>query len=155
MGATRGDVRRVRGALFTIGYEGRTVNELVQRLRSHDIRVLVDVRQNAVSRKAGFGKNQLQNILRSAGIEYIHVPSLGNPRENREAFHSGPVGQAKRRYLRHLNNGPRAAFDQVVSLALTRRVALLCFERDQSRCHRSCIVEQALSEQEELSVTEL
>ena len=143
------------GAVFTIGYEGRTLDELVHRLRSNRVQVLVDVRENAVSRKPGFGKRQLSGALESSGIEYLHEPRLGNPRDNRDAFRNGSLATGKRRYMKHLNNGSRAAFDEVVQLALTKRVALLCFERAQVECHRSCIVEQAQTENPALSVTQL
>lgn len=143
------------GALFTIGYEGRTIDELIRRLRDSGVQVLVDVRQNAISRKAGFGKRQLSESLEVAGIEYLHEPRLGNPRHNREAFRNGSVATGRRRYLKDLNNGSRPAFDELVTLALTQRVALLCFEREQAQCHRSCIVEQAQAEHGGLSVTQL
>lgn len=139
-------LRRPHGGSFlTLGYEGRTLEELLHVLRAHKVDVLVDVRQNAVSRKQGFSKRSLSEALEGTGIEYCHEPLLGNPQSNREPFRQGSV-RARRLYMEHLNNGSRAAFDTVVELAMRQRVALLCFERDEAACHRRCIIEQ---EQEE------
>ncbi len=133
------------GSMFTIGYEGRSIDDLLVVLATHRVSVLVDVRENAVSRKAGFSKRSLEAALEAEGIVYRHEPLLGNPRENREPFRQG-VAKARSRYTKHLNNGSRKAFDAVVETAMTERVALLCFEREESDCHRGCIVEQAQSE---------
>ena len=132
-----------REPLFTIGYEGRSIEELLSVLALNRIDLLVDVRENAVSRKAGFSKRALAEALGDVEIEYSHEPLLGNPRENRAGFHGEAVGEARRLYLQHLNNGSREAYEAVIALTATRRVALLCFERDERKCHRSCIVEQA------------
>jgi uncharacterized protein (DUF488 family) len=133
------------GSLFTVGYEGRTVEDLVGVLDIHRVSVLVDVRENAISRKAGFGRRSLQEVLEKAGIEYRHEPLLGNPRDNRQPFREGHA-RARERYIKHLNNGSREAFDSIIDVAMKQRVALLCFERNESDCHRSCIVEQAQEE---------
>ena len=48
-----------RGSIFSIGYEGFTVDALVRRLVSARVTVLYDVRLNAVSRRPGFSKRAL------------------------------------------------------------------------------------------------
>jgi hypothetical protein len=147
----REQVRRPRGgSLFTVGYEGRTLDDLIRVLDIHRVSILVDVRENAVSRKAGFGKRSLQMALEEAGIEYRHEPLLGNPRDNRQGFRRG-LAKAREHYTKHLNNGSRKAFEALVEVALNQRVALLCFERNESDCHRGCIVEQAQHEVPALS----
>jgi uncharacterized protein (DUF488 family) len=134
------------GTLFTIGYEGRTVEELVHTLQTHQVAVLVDVRENAISRKSGFSKRALAEALGNGGIRYQHEPLLGNPRENRVPFRQGAAA-ARERYLRRLQFGSRTAFDSVVGLALRQRIALLCFEKDEAVCHRRSIVELAQREE--------
>lgn len=141
--------------MFSVGYEGRSLAEFIDTLKFNRVSVLIDVRENAVSRKPGFGKQSLANALEAAGIEYRHEPSLGNPKANRDAFRNGNRAAGKRRYRRCLNNGARGVYDTVVELAMTKRVALLCFERDDTYCHRSCIVEQAQAENPALSVSRL
>jgi hypothetical protein len=141
---------RQGGALFTIGYEGKTVEELVHSLLTQRVTVLVDVRENAISRKSGFSKRALAEALGNSGIRYQHEPLLGNPRENRAPFRQG-AAEARERYLRRLQFGSRTAFESVVGMALSQRIALLCFERDEAVCHRRCIVELAQREEPALS----
>ena len=75
--------------LVSVGYEGRSVDELIAVLRRYDVSLLVDVRLNAISRRPGFSKRALAEALHAAGIEYRHAPELGNPKENRAAFRAG------------------------------------------------------------------
>jgi uncharacterized protein (DUF488 family) len=58
--------------LFTIGYEGITIEHYLNTLIKNGIQVLCDVRNNPLSRKFGFSKSSLQKYLGNIGIEYIH-----------------------------------------------------------------------------------
>ena len=130
-------------AFVSVGYQERDIDEFVQLLVDNDVELLVDVRLNAISRKRGFSKTALSNTLATAGIGYRHERELGNPKDNREPFRQG-LASARKRYLALLSNGASAVYAEVVSLAQTRRVALLCYERDHAECHRSCIIDSAL-----------
>ena len=68
-------------ALVTVGYEGRTATELVAVLAEAGVTVLADVRLTPLSRKPGLSKRKLADSLTAAGIEYLHLPALGNPAE--------------------------------------------------------------------------
>ena len=63
--------------LFTIGYEGLSVEAFTNALLKNDVRLLCDVRKNPLSRKYGFSKSLLEHIMGTVGIEYIHFPDLG------------------------------------------------------------------------------
>ena len=63
-------------ALFSVGYEGRDLDEFVRLLRAHGVTVLLDVRLNAISRKPGFSKTRLTAALADAGIRYRHARAL-------------------------------------------------------------------------------
>jgi uncharacterized protein (DUF488 family) len=129
-------------AFVSVGYQERNIDEFVTLLVDNDVDLLVDVRLNAISRKRGFSKTALSNALVDAGIEYRHERQLGNPKDNREPFRQG-LASARSRYLKQLSNGAKGIYDEVVSLASTSRVALLCYERDHAECHRSCIIDSA------------
>lgn len=137
--------RSTTTTIISIGYEQRSVDDLIAALQHHDVSVLVDVRLNPISRKKGFSKTALANALAEAGIEYRHERELGNPKENRDPFRQG-LKSARDRYLRHLRNGASDAFGNLTQLARTTRIALLCYERDHHHCHRSCIIETAQDE---------
>ncbi|GIF69752.1 hypothetical protein Ais01nite_77870 [Asanoa ishikariensis] len=122
-----------------IGYEGLTLPDLVSRLSALGVSRVVDVRFAARSRKRDFNKTALASGLASAGIGYTHVPALGNPPSNRPGFGGPPEAlAASRAYYASLMQTP--ALSLVASLASREKVALLCFEADQSRCHRDVIL---------------
>jgi uncharacterized protein (DUF488 family) len=132
---------RRTGSLVSVGYEGRDLDGLIDRLVELDVSVLVDVRLNAISRKQGLSKNALRSALEEEGIEYLHLPALGNPRDNREAFRAGSV-VARRRFIRSLATvDGKAALDALAEAASGAIVAILCFEADHELCHRACVIE--------------
>src|SRR5260370_38363424 len=83
---TRQAAGRTRSALFTIGYQQHSLDSLVQSLSENGIQVLMDVRQNASSRKAGFSKGKLGDAITGAGITYVHRPDLGTPSSIRAIY---------------------------------------------------------------------
>lgn len=152
--AIQQELVRFRGHLVSIGYQGRDVDEMMCDLKAHKVDVLVDTRENAVSRRRGFSKTALGIAAAKAGIEYRHERALGNPVDNRDAFRAGSQA-ARDRYLAHLNNGSRVAYDRLVEAVRTNVVALLCFERDHSECHRSCIADQMRAEHPAITLTKI
>lgn len=74
--------------LYTIGYEGISLEEYLNRLIKNDVKVLVDVRNNALSMKFGFSKTQLKNFCASLNIEYLHIPEVGIKSEQRQELNS-------------------------------------------------------------------
>jgi uncharacterized protein (DUF488 family) len=124
--------------VFTVGYEGRDLAELVALLRNHGICLLIDVRLNAISRRRGFSKTALSQALADAGIAYVHERGLGNPKENRAGYRLGQQA-AHRQYTRHLESHGAEAVSRVTDLAQTTRIALLCVEREPACCHRTAV----------------
>ncbi|WP_406084526.1 DUF488 family protein [Streptomyces virginiae] len=127
--------------LWSAGYEGRDIGSFVASLVESRINVVADVRLNAISRKPGFSKTRLGQALGEAGIEYTHLRALGNPKDNRAPFWDGriSVGRARFRSLLRTDEA-QAALDQLTEQASRSRVAVLCFEEDQSRCHRHVVL---------------
>ena len=70
--------------LFTVGYQGHNVSDLIGKLKQLKIKTVVDVRENPVSRKPGFNKLELNNELKKEGIHYLHYQELGTPRPLRD-----------------------------------------------------------------------
>jgi uncharacterized protein (DUF488 family) len=127
--------------VFTVGYQDRTLEELVGLLTRNGVAAVVDVRLHAVSRRRGFSKAALSAALDAAGIAYVHERSFGNPRENRPGYRSGRE-EAKRVYAEHLDEEGGPALDRVRSLGESGPVALLCYERDAATCHRTAVAER-------------
>lgn len=143
------------GRIYGVGYEGLTLDGLVDRLVGAKISVLVDVRLNAVSRRTGFSKKRLTEGLARAGIEYVHEKQLGNPVDNRESFRSGDGEAGRARVRGMLANGASDALDRVVELASGNRIAVLCVEREHRRCHRDVITEVAVERNPGIEVLQI
>lgn len=71
--------------LYTVGYEGVDLDEFIATLKTFGIKQIIDVRDLPLSRKRGFSKNALASALAEAGVKYLHVKSLGDPKPGREA----------------------------------------------------------------------
>ena len=127
--------------LFTVGYQGRDVDAVVQLLRSAHVTTLVDVRAIPLSRKPAFRKNALAEYLRTAGIAYHGVTALGTPGTLRDRLRDdGNYATFFRDFRRHLIR-VREPLEAVASLIPSHRIALLCFERDPATCHRSVVAD--------------
>lgn len=127
--------------LYTVGYEGRSLPELLNALADAGVRRLVDVRELPLSRKRGFSKTALGEALSNVGIEYVHARALGNPKPNRERYWSGDVEGGAEIYRRHLHNGSYSVLRELAESLDADAACLLCFERDHAVCHRDVIVE--------------
>jgi uncharacterized protein (DUF488 family) len=139
------------GRIYSVGYEGLTVGGLVERLQQSRIEELVDVRANPYSRRPGFSKNKLSESLAAAGIVYRHEPLLGNAFRDVEDF-----AAAMDLMRAHLAGGePAEAVARLVDLAGGRRIAVLCLENDQLRCHRQVVLEAALAHDPTLDILPL
>ena len=131
-------------ALLTIGYEGITADEVLALVHDARVDVLADVRLNPQSRKRGLSKRGLAAALAGEGIRYVHLPALGNPKDNRDPFRRGEQG-AWDRYRAQFEAPPADdALDELVDLARSHRVAVLCFEHDHAVCHRSVVAEEVV-----------
>lgn len=140
--------------LFTVGYEGRTLAQLVRTLADSGVERVVDVRQRPFSRIKGFSATPLFEALRKVGIAYEHIEGLGNPIEIRSLFHEGRLDEGRKRYRRLLSNGRAQWVERLVALARVQPTAILCREKQSDDCHRSVIAEVA-SEQSKLAVVHL
>jgi uncharacterized protein (DUF488 family) len=130
-------------AIFTLGYEGLSVEAFVALLKSAKIKSVCDARELPLSRKRGFSKTKLAATLRRADIEYTHARALGCPSAIRRRYKSdrdwGTYSRAFRQHLRKKT----AAVAELARSARTKRSCVICFEADFSRCHRSIVASAA------------
>lgn len=129
--------------LFTIGYEDLRIDQFVNKLHENHIDTVVDVRLTASSRRPGFSKTALTKALAAAGIGYVHERDLGNPPSNRDPFRKGRLEEGRVLMRARLENGSADALRRLVERAALERVAVLCVEALDARCHRQVIVEKA------------
>jgi uncharacterized protein (DUF488 family) len=129
--------------LFTIGYEQTPAKSVLDEIERAGVKLLVDVRAVASSRRPGFSKNQLAAALDERGISYVHLRGLGTPKDGRIAARSGKFDTLHKIYAKHLKT-PQAREELDELSALVRKsgpVCILCYERDHTHCHRRWIAE--------------
>lgn len=126
--------------IFTIGYEQATQAAVVSALREAGVEVLADIRYLPLSRRPGFSKSSLKAAVEEAGIAYRHFRHLGTPAEGRAAAKRGDHAELARVYAGQLELPEALAqMAELRDLAETKRVALLCYERNAAECHRSLL----------------
>lgn len=130
---------RTEPMLFTIGYEGFTLESYLRQLISNDVHVLCDVRKNAYSMKYGFSKAILQKACEGVGIKYIHVPELGIESDQRQTLNTQrDYDILFERYEQiTLRNNWKYLLDVREIISQYNRVCLTCFEKDPKQCHRT------------------
>ena len=133
--------------IYTIGYEGATVDEFLAALRQAGVERVIDVRAVPNSRRPGFSKNPLRNALAEIGIDYVHLKALGTPADGRAAARAGRQEDLERIYADQLEL-PEAIVqaEQMKELAAERPSALLCYEREPAQCHRSLLLSAVASD---------
>jgi len=129
--------------LFTIGYEGISLEEYLIRLLKKDVKVLVDVRNNPLSMKFGFSKSQLKRYCESLGIAYVHLPEVGIQSEQRQELNTQTdYDKLFASYReRNLTNTVGAQTTILNLLKENKRIALTCFEANICQCHRKHLAE--------------
>jgi uncharacterized protein (DUF488 family) len=129
--------------LFTIGYEGVSLEEYLNKLIINDIRVLCDVRKNSLSMKYGFSKSQLQNACKGVGIDYFHIPEVGIDSNMRQELNTQADYDKLFAFYRSkvLKTEIQKQKDILILLETKKRIALTCFELNIHQCHRKHLAE--------------
>ncbi|HTF06115.1 MAG TPA: DUF488 domain-containing protein [Bacteroidia bacterium] len=127
--------------LYTIGYEGVSLETYLNKLILNDVKVLCDVRKNPLSMKYGFSKTQLKNACEGLGIVYVHIPDLGIDSDKRQSLvtqndYNRLFVQYERTTLKTNHDAVGEVFDLLLK---HKRIALTCFEADQCQCHRGTL----------------
>jgi len=124
--------------LYTIGYEGISLEEYLNKLIINDIKLLCDVRKNSISMKYGFSKSQLEKACKAVGVKYVHIPELGIESDKRQVLSTQDDYDTLFASYRNAIL-PRTIDIQNNILAMLKdneRIALTCFEANIYQCHR-------------------
>lgn len=128
--------------VFTIGYEGATMDAFLAALAEAGVARVIDVRALPLSRRPGFSKTSLAASLAAAGIDYSHLKALGTPKRGRDAAKKGDIATLEAVYADQLElPEAQAQVARMLALAGEKPSALLCFERDPRHCHRTLLLE--------------
>ena len=129
--------------LFTIGYEGVSLEKYLNKLVANDVKLLVDVRKNSLSMKFGFSKSLLKKYCASLGIEYIHIPEVGINSDQRQQLNTQQdYDNLFDSYKKTTLQETKSEQEFIISLLKKHnRIALTCFEADVCQCHRKHLAE--------------
>lgn len=130
-------------AVFSIGYEGLTIDSFLHKLIANGITFVVDVRSNPQSMKYGFSKKSFKQYIESAGMKYIHIPELGIPSFMRKGLGESVSHKTLfKAYESKLLPKHETEIKQLIDLTnQNERIALVCFEADHNFCHRHALIE--------------
>ena len=128
--------------LFTVGYEGASIETFIANLRANKVKCVLDVREAPLSRKRGFSKTQLGRALNDADIRYIHLRELGTPKSVRDELKSTRDYTAFFEKMNLYLAAKKDAIETALSYVLNSTCCLMCFERLASECHRKLVAQK-------------
>ena len=134
--------------VMTIGHSTRPAKEFIHLLKAHHVKRLVDVRTVPRSRhNPQFNRSHLSPALHSARIHYRYMPGLGGfRRARRDSVNTGWHNTSFRGFADYMQTPEfRDNLDDLIELAKTERVAIMCAEAVPWRCHRSLIADALLA----------
>ena len=128
--------------VWTIGHSTHSAETFLTILRAHSIGAIADVRRFPGSRRhPHFGREPLQALLASAGIDYHGFPDLGGRRTPRlDSPSTAWRNAAFRGYADYMDTSEfNEAMQRLEPIAAGRRTAILCAEALWWHCHRALI----------------
>ncbi|MEM1619019.1 MAG: DUF488 family protein [Desulfurococcaceae archaeon] len=133
--------------VYTIGYGGRTLGELIGILRHLGVGVVVDVRRwNTSRRLPEFSGGSLAEALSRVGIKYVWIPELGGYRKFGVDVEDHGVArcfesEGFRAYATYITLNPavKPYLEKLVKVASSSTSVLLCREKYPWLCHRKIL----------------
>lgn len=129
--------KRAAPAIYTLGYEGNSIDKFLYGIANHGLATILDVRANPVSRKYGFAKNTMMRLAAKLGIRYVHIPELGIPSGERRGLSTPRDYQNLfSRYENEILPSHHNAVGQASRLVISEPTVLVCREEGHESCHR-------------------
>ncbi|MDY7080433.1 MAG: DUF488 domain-containing protein [Chloroflexota bacterium] len=130
--------------IHTIGHSDHTSAAFIDLLRQHGITRVVDVRSQPYSRWTHqFNRETLARDIADASITYHYMGNSLGGRPSDPALYD--PGQEHPDYRRvEQTDVYQSGIDQLLALAQTERVAVMCSEGDHRHCHRHLLITQTL-----------
>lgn len=129
--------------LYTVGHSTRSIDDLIEALRTHQIKTLVDIRAFPMSRRLPqFNRDSLAGTLPSSGIRYVWMKSLGGYRKKilDESPNIALRNDSFRNYADYMLTADfEHAGEDLIRLAEEAPTAYMCAERVYFHCHRMLV----------------
>ena len=131
--------------IYTIGHSTRSLEDFLELLRTYGIEVLADIRNFPGSRRyPHFNTDNLQEVLKKEGIEYVHLKALGGRRRPLpDSENTGWRVEAFRGYADYMNTEEfKKALGELENIASKKITAYMCSEAVWWSCHRALVSDQ-------------
>jgi len=130
-------------SLYTIGHSTRTLDELLEALKAHNIEVLVDIRSLPMSRRLPhFNRESLEAALPKVGIRYVWMKELGGRRKKirDDSPNIALRNDSFRNYADHMLTPEfEEGIKKLLQITENGRTAYMCAERMYFQCHRMLV----------------
>jgi len=125
--------------LFTVGYEGTTIDTFIANLLTNNVDCILDVRALPLSRKPGFSKSELARRLNCAKIQYIHLADLGSPKPIRQNLKSTRDYSTFFKKMDAYLSNKKDTIETAYKYVMNNTCCLMCFEHFAATCHRKIV----------------
>jgi len=129
--------------IYSIGYEGKDIDQYLNTLIKHNITLLCDVRKNPISMKFGFSKRQLKDYCEKFDIDYIHLPEFGIESKKRKNLNTiDDYEKLFSCYKKEVLPLSTQNIENLINVITThQKIAFTCFEADPNMCHRTHLLD--------------
>jgi uncharacterized protein (DUF488 family) len=137
-------MNRSAPVVFTVGHSTRSFEELVEILRAHGVKRLVDVRRIPRSRhNPQFNREMLSKALHHRRINYRHMKALSGLRHaSPDSINLGWRNASFRGFADYMQTPAfQKALERLVEMVTQKPTAIMCAEAVPWRCHRSLIAD--------------
>lgn len=128
--------------VYTIGYTKKSAEDFFNKLESHKVKKLIDVRVNNTSQLAGFTrKKDLEFFLKEIpGIKYEHILDLAPTTSLLKSYRNKEIdwNSYSEKFLALLED---RKVENIILPEMMHQSCLLCSESTEEKCHRRLIVE--------------
>jgi uncharacterized protein (DUF488 family) len=137
-------MKKIRGAIYTLGHSNRTIEEFIEILKTYKIEQVVDIRSIPRSmHNPQFNKDAIAKSLRSRHINYKQMKDLGGFRHTlKDTINKGWRKPSFRGFADYMQTDKfNIALEKLIVISNNKTSALLCAESVPWRCHRSLIAD--------------
>jgi uncharacterized protein (DUF488 family) len=134
--------------VMTIGHATRPVKAFIQLLKADQLYRLIDARTVPLWRhNPQFKRSELSPALHSSRLHYTYMPGLGGFRHARaDCLSAGWHNASFRGFADYLQTPAFTRhLDELIKLAKSERIAIMCAEAVPWRCRRSLIADALLA----------
>ncbi len=127
-------------AIYTIGYEGLSIDAFLSEIIKEGIRSIIDIRHRSFSRKYGFSGPRLEKRCSDFELEYHHFPEVGIPSNIRKQV----TDRSALWNIYGVSVIPNVTetLNVIAKLCSQESSILLCFEKNPQDCHRHIVAEE-------------